>query len=176
MQSIFERSNRVAKAEQTEAKGALSALLKFFDFDEDDEIEQEDIRTILNDMLDFYRDADQYGENIRLPYEQIEKMQSQVKMLTEAIAALQKGLDAEKTVDILLCYSGDPIGSVRPFLELLQTADRDADRILQAKKVEKEQLTRKGGWEDHKDPRFEKQQDEFDAMVRSFREVTGDAG
>jgi hypothetical protein len=45
-------------------------------------------------------------------------------------------------------------------LELLQTADRDADRILQAKRVEKEQLTRKGGWEDHKDPRFEKQQDD----------------
>jgi hypothetical protein len=176
LKTLFTKLDRAAKAEQTEAKGALSALLTFFDFDEDDEIEQEDIRTILNDMLDFYRDADQYGENIRLPYEQIEKMQSQVKTLTEAISALQKGLDAEKTVDILLCYSGDPIGCVRPFLELLQTADRDADRILQAKKVEKEQLTRRGGWEDHKDPRFEKQQDEFDAMVRSFREVTGDAG
>lgn len=173
LKKLFPKLDVVAKTEQAEAKTIARELLDYFGYDEDDEVETEDVRAMLADIQDFYRDANQYGVNLRFPFQEIEQLQSRTKAVTEAIAAMQKDVSGYSTLEILLNYTSDPIGTVKPFLELLRRVDQDVTRTSSQKEQEKEQLTRKGGWADHTDPRFAQEQNAFDEMLKKFKEVIG---
>ena len=51
------------------------------------------------------------------------------------------------------------------------TSPRDVKSLIE--ETEKEELKRKGGWSEHKDPRFADEKAGFDALLVAFEEVNG---
>ena len=170
---LLTRIKKVAAAECMEAQGTAQELLRYYGFDDDAEIELEDVRTMLVDIRNLYQEAEQYGVNVAPPYSKIKAFEMNAKTLTDAIVLLQTDLSDASPLETLLHFSSDPLKNVRPFLELLRDTDRDADRIRTQKTLEKEQLKDKGGWSEHQDPRFGEQFAGFKALIEQVKEVTG---
>ena len=60
-----------------------------------------------------------------------------------------------------------------PLMNLLRQAAQDVERVKYQKELEKEELKRKGGWSEHKDPRFTEEKAGFDALLSAFEEANG---
>ncbi len=164
--------NAAAQAEVKLSSEILKGVLDAFGFDEDMEIEAEDIRSMLRNISEFYEAAEHYGCNLRSQRQQIKELQTKVKELTDAFAVMQKDLGSCTTLEILLLFAGNPICAVQPFYQLLKQADQDVNYVTSIMQHEKEKLTREGVWIEGIDPRFEEYGQFFETMSEEYEEVT----
>lgn len=170
--NLLPKLDIVAKAEQEQARQLTAELLEYFEYDEDDEIEIQDVRDMLEDIMDFYKDADQYGVNIFLPYQQISSLKENAKKLTDAIALIQEDTSQYSTLEILLHFSSVPMQTVQPFLDLLRKTKQNLELIFSQKTQEKNALVDTGRWLEHVDECFEEKKDDFEQLFTKFKEVT----
>ncbi len=170
--ALYGKLDLAVQAEVKKAKDIMRVILTAFDFEEDMEIEPEDVRAMLRDISEFYEDTENYGFNLASQRQNIKALQARGKELTDAIAILQKDFTKCTTLDVLLLFAGNPIHTVMPFYNLLQQADQDVERVTSLMNHEKEALTRKGRWTEGVDERFVVGIEEFQKLMNEYREVT----
>lgn len=172
-QKVLSKVHRVAEDETSQARTtALNVLSYFENIDIEDELDASDIRNLINEIFDFYQKSYAAGINLgNIDKSKFDKLKNSAAEIAKAMIILQKDHSDEDDIYILYSFSSNPIGAVLPFLEMLKTADKDIDNANDKMRNEKESLTRKGSWNDNIDPRFEKQQDAFNALLAELKEM-----
>ena len=172
-QKVLSKVHRVVEEETALArKNAVDILSYFENIDIEDELEASDIRDIINEIQSFYQRCFAVGINISIIDDaQIKKIKDSASAIAKAMLILQKDYSDEDDISVLYAFSSNPIGVVLPFLEMLRKANKDIDTAYEQMQNEKESLTRKGNWNDNVDPRFEQQQEAFEALYAEIKEV-----
>lgn len=172
-QKVLSKVHRVVEEETALArKNAVDILSYFENIDIEDELEASDIRDIINEIQNFYQRCFAVGINISIIDDaQIKKIKDSASAIAKAMLILQKDYSDEDDISVLYAFSSNPIGVVLPFLEMLRKANKDIDTAYEQMQNEKESLTRKGNWNDNVDPRFEQQQEAFEALYAEIKEV-----
>jgi len=170
---ILSKLHQVAVDEANSARTTAMEVLGYFDnFDIEDEIEASDIRTILNEILEFYQKAMSAGVSISsISKNDIDGFKSKASEIASAMNKIQKDYSQESDIDTLYAFSYNPIGKVLPFLNLLKRVNNDVDKAGDMMKNEKDNLTKKGIWTESTDPRFDERRDDFIALLTAFEEV-----
>lgn len=165
--------HKVTVDEASSARTTAVEVIEFFDnIDIEDELEASDIRTMLNDILNFYQKALEAGISIGMaPKEKIELLKSNAQGIANAMRVLQENYSCEDDITVLMAFSSNPIGIVLPFLELLKKVNDDVTKADFMMHNEKETLTRKGNWNDTVDPRFDQRRSDFEELYSAFEEV-----
>ncbi len=65
-------------------------------------------------------------------------------------------------------FSDDPMGIVKPFIDLLEVTEKDVTIITSQMSNEKESLIRKGKWKNEIDPRFDEACNDFNQIYSEF--------
>lgn len=171
----IEKLHRVVEEESRLAQNTAKKIIGFFDnIDYDDEIEESDVRTILNDILSFYEKCCQSDVNIHEVTEVSQKINEQIKNAKEissALNLLKEDHSSLDDLDVLMLFSHNPIGCVMPFLELLKRADSDVDSVSKKMRAEKNSLIQQGSWSDNIDLRFENESADFEKLFDEFQGV-----
>ena len=172
-QKVLSKVHRVVEEETALArKNAVDILSYFENIDIEDELEASDIRDIINEIQSFYQRCFAVGINISIIDDaQFKKIKDSASAIAKAMLILQKDYSDEDDISVLYAFSSNPIGVVLPFLEMLRKANKDIDTVYEQMQNEKESLTRKGNWNDNVDPRFEQQQEAFEALYAEIKEV-----
>lgn len=172
-QKVLSKVHRVVEEETALArKNAVDILSYFENIDIEDELEASDIRDIINEIQSFYQRCFAVGINISIIDDaQFKKIKDSASAIAKAMLILQKDYSDEDDISVLYAFSSNPIGVVLPFLEMLRKANKDIDTAYEQMQNEKESLTRKGNWNDNVDPRFEQQQEAFEALYAEIKEV-----
>lgn len=172
-QKVHTKVHRVVEEETALAhKHAVDILSYFENIDMEDELEASDIRDLINEIQSFYQRCFAVGINISIIDDaQIKKIKDSASAIAKAMLILQKDYSDEDDISVLYAFSSNPIGAVLPFLEMLRKANKDIDTAYEQMQNEKESLTRKGNWNDNIDPRFEQQQEAFEALYAEMQEV-----
>ena len=128
--------------------------------------------SIIIDFRGFYQKCFAVGINISIIDDvKIKKIKETASEIEKAMNILQSDCSDEDDISVLYAFSSNPIGTVLPFLEMLQKANIDIDTAYEQMHNEKESLTRKGNWSENVDPRFKEQQVAFDTLFAELREV-----
>lgn len=172
-QKVLAKIHRVVEEESTLARKTAMEILNYFEnIDMEDELEASDIRDLINEIQGFYQKCFAVGINISIIDDvKIKKIKETASEIEKAMNILQSDYSDEDDISVLYAFSSNPIGTVLPFLEMLQKANIDIDTAYEQMHNEKESLTRKGNWSENVDPRFKEQQVAFDTLFAELREV-----
>lgn len=175
VRDLLPKLDIVAEAEQDSAQKLFTEIISYFGFEEYDEIEPSDIRALLDDIHLFYQDAEQYGVNLAFAnkYQTITELKSRAAALAIDVSALNTADSEFTTLSLLLHFANNPMRNMIPLIKLLRQTAQDVERVMSQKKLEKEELKRKGGWSEHKDPRFTDERNGLDSLLANFEEVNG---
>ncbi len=173
VRGLLPRLDTAAKAEQESAQAFFHEIVGFFGFEEDDEIDPSDIRELLDSIMLFYQEAERYGVNLAFAnkYQTINELKSNASVLANVISALNTKDSDHTTLSLLLHFADNPMRRIMSLINLLRQTVQDVERVVSQKETEKEELKRKGGWSEHKDPRFADEKAGFDALWAVFEEV-----
>lgn len=131
---ITSRVDHVAKAEITAAKKAIQPIYDCFD---DDDIEEEDIDSLLTKINAFYKQIDDAQINIKTVSTDVVK--KAVKQVAKAIGDISNVLDEDDPLTIIMAFSGDPIGTIQSLLILINQVSADifeVDKQIGIRKID----------------------------------------
>lgn len=120
LNDIVNRIENVANAEVDIAKKAIQIVYDCFD---DDEVEEEDIDTLLMKVNQFYKEIDKTQINIKAFA--IDGVKKAIKQIAKAIGDITRVLDEDDPLTILMAFSGDPVGVIQPLIELIKQVEKD---------------------------------------------------
>lgn len=167
-QKTTKKIHDVAKAEIELAKQTVSEITAFFDgFDLDDDIEASDIRTLLDEVMIFYKKCMETGVNVRIPdnlEKRVQVAQSSSNHIAEAIENLKTDYSEESDLAILQSFTNNPIGTVQHLIDFLRMVNTDAEDARERLELEKKNLAENGSWVDNTDPRFS----EYASQIKEF--------
>ncbi|MGN0680178.1 MAG: hypothetical protein ACI4JS_10985, partial [Oscillospiraceae bacterium] len=147
-----------------DGKKRLNELWDCFGFDDDLELEASDIRSLLDNIANFYEKAISTGVNIIPQKDRAIELSKRAGEIAKAANLLRFEYESKKPMEILLVFSDNPIKKLLPLLDLLKQVATDCKTVIALKTNEKEQLTRSGKWNDGVDDRFEKNAARFDSI------------
>ena len=163
---------QVVEEETNLAHETAANILGFFEnIDMEDEMDASDIRDLINDIQSFYQQCFIAGVNISSNNVDLEELKKSAPKIVQAMRILQKDYSEDEDISVLYSFSSNPIGVVLPFLKILQKVNNDIDTAYGQMHSEKENLTRKGNWNDNVDPRFEQQQKDFEILLKALEGV-----
>ena len=167
-QKTTKKIHDVAKSEIELAKQTVTEITAFFDgFDLDDDIEASDIRTLLDEVIIFYKKCMETGVNVRIPdnlEKRVQEAQSSSRHIAEAIEILKTDYSEESDLAILQSFTNNPIGTVQHLIDFLRMVNKDADDARESLELEKKKLAENGSWIDNTDPRFS----EYATQIQEF--------
>lgn len=143
MRRYTSRIDSVAKAEVKMAEVVIQPIYECFD---DDEIDEDDISDFLATVKRFYDEINSTQINIKnVPTDTIKKG---TKQIAKAIGDIGKALNEKDPLAILMAFSGDPVGTIQPFVKLLEQITKDindvdkeiASRIIKLGPTESEEV------------------------------------
>lgn len=117
------RIDRVAKAEVEAARKAMQPVYDCFD----DEVEETDIRNLISEINNFYDEINATQINIKAV--STENIKRKTKKITKAIREIIKAIDEKDPLTILMAFSDDPIGTLQPFITLINQLKADLDKV-----------------------------------------------
>lgn len=166
LKKILSRIDIVASKEWNKGKQLYDELLKYFDFPEEAEIEKEDIKDMLNVVIEFYNETEVNGVNIPLKTNDAMKFKDRVDAILKALSVISKDISNMSTLDVIAAYSSNPIKEIEPFVYFLREVDKHRDEVYNQMLRDKERLTRSGNWSGDVDPRFETNKSIFDDLIK----------
>jgi hypothetical protein len=129
---ITSRVKNVAQAELAAAKIIIRPIYDCFD---DDEIEDEDIEAFINRIGLFYKEIDETQINIKTV--STDEVKKNYKQISKAISDIGAVLNEEDPLTVLMAFSGDPIGILKPMVSLISQVSNDvseADKQISKRK------------------------------------------
>lgn len=166
LKKILSRIDIVASKEWNKGKQLYDELLKYFDFPEEAEIEKEDIKDMLNVVIEFYNETEVNGVNIPLKTNDAMKFKDRVDAILKALSVISKDISNMSTLDVIAAYSSNPIKEIEPFVYFLREVDKHRDEVYNQMLRDRERLTRSGNWSGDVDPRFETNKSIFDDLIK----------
>lgn len=122
---ITSRIDNVAQAELSKAKKVIQPIYDCFD---DDEIEDEDIEAFLDKVSKFYKVAIE-DTQINLKSISLDTVKKASKQISKAISDIGAAINEDDTLTLLMAFSGDPIGTLQPLLDLIEQVSKDMDEV-----------------------------------------------
>lgn len=166
LKKIVSRVEKVASAECFEGKGLYEEALSFFGFQNGSEIETDDIKELMNEIIEFYKDTEMNGVNILLKTNEATEFKDKGADIAKAFAVLSADISTMSTLDKVILYSKNPMRLAKNFIAFLKKVDADRQNVYSEMLAAKEALTRSGNWSDDVDPRFEENISVFDDLMR----------
>lgn len=166
LKKILSKVERVVSAEIEEGKELYRNVLKYFGFVDGTEIETEDIKDLLNEVIEFYNDAEINGINIFLRTDDATLLKNKSVEIAKALERISADVNGMSIIEKIILYSSNPMKIVKQLLDFLRLVDKDNDYVYSEMKLAKENLTRSGVWSDDVDPRFEQNQSDFDRLMK----------
>lgn len=165
LKKLIEKIDSVIDDELLLAKSVYAEINKFLGYDDEFDIEEDDLKGLFVEMIDFYDDVDKSGINIDVKSQKIKEYKDKSKTLAATLRCIHKDYSNTDKLDILLSFSTDPIYIAKDFLALLYDVENDVESVSRLMNSEKEKLTRSGNWEDNEDPRFSKYSTELYSLL-----------
>ena len=166
LKKILSKVERVVSAEIEEGKELYRNVLIYFGFVDGTEIETEDIKDLLNEVIEFYNDAEINGINIFLRTDDATLLKNKSVEIAKALERISADVNGMSIIEKIILYSSNPMKIVKQLLDFLRLVDGDNDYVYSEMKLAKENLTRSGVWSDDVDPRFEQNQSDFDRLMK----------
>ena len=124
LNDIEERMESVAKAELELGREKLE---KIFDAFGDDEVGEEELTEFVERAKKFFEEANKTQINVKECRLEGEK---KLPTLAKAISDIASVLDEKDQLTILMAFSGDPIATIKPLLEFIDSLENE---VLKAK-------------------------------------------
>lgn len=166
LKKILSRIDIVASKEWSKGKELYDEILKYFGYSPESEIEKEDIKDVLNEVIEFYKDTETYGINIALKTNDAMKFKDRVDAILKALSVISKDISNMSPLDVIAAYSSNPIKEIEPFVYFLREVDKHRDEVYNQMLRDRERLTRSGNWSGDVDPRFETNKSIFDDLIK----------
>lgn len=166
LKKILSRIDIVASKEWSKGKQLYNEILEYFGFHQEVEIEKEDIKDMLNEVIEFYKDTETYGINISLKTNDAINFKDRVDAILKALSVISKDISNMSTLDVIAAYSSNPIKEIEPFVYFLREVDKHRDEVYNQMLRDRERLTRSGNWSGDVDPRFETNKSIFDDLIK----------
>ncbi len=128
LKDIYDRVDKVAKAEADGARAIIHSIYEYF---ESEEIEDEDILDLASAAKDFYSEIDSTRINIATPAV-IDSVRKASKQIAKSIQDIGAVLDEDDTLTVLMAFSGDPLTQVKPLVDLLVQLGKDIEKVEKA--------------------------------------------
>lgn len=170
LKKIVSRVDEKIGDECKEGKSLYEKALTYYDFPIGTEIETEDIKDLLNEIVEFYGDTETYGVNVALRTIAAKELRDRGAEIARAFSVLSEDLSKMNSMDKLVAYSKNPMKIVKQFMDFIKSVDEDRANVYNQMLVEKEALTRSGNWSDDIDPRFTDQKTDFDNLMKLMEE------
>ena len=168
---IVAKAKEVAEKEREQAKAVMQSVLSCFGYDEDDEIEEEDLRAMIEDIDKFYSSALSSGVNISYRSD-IHKILEKIKKNSESYCRCLKQLQTDYTdysdIDVLIAFSKNPMGKIWLLLQILKEAEENSSKIIRQKENEINHLQTS---QHHTDIRFQEKKSDFMQLYEKFRGI-----
>lgn len=165
LKRMIEKIDSIIEDELVLAKNVYAEINKHFEYSDGFEIEENDLKGLFDEMIDFYDDVDKSGINIDIKTQKIKEYRDKAKLLASNLRCIHKDYSNINKLEILLSFSTDPICVAKDFLNLLNDVECDVENVSRLMSSEKEKLTRSGNWEDNEDPRFSKYSTELYSLL-----------
>lgn len=165
LQKLIDKVDSVIEDELQLAKNVYDEINRYFEYEDEFDIEENDLKELFVEMIDFYDDVDRSGINIDIKSHRIKEYKEKAKYLAAALRCIHKDYSNTDKLEILLSFSTDPICVAKDFLALLKDVEDDVEFVSGLMNSEKEKLTRSGNWEDNEDPRFSKYSNELYSLL-----------
>ena len=166
LKKILSKVDKAVSTEIEEGKELYKNIMKYFCFPEDVEIETKDIKDLLNEVIEFYRDTETYGINIPLRTDDAISFKNRGSEIAKSIIALNTNLNCMSILEKIMFYSSNPMKIAKDFLSFLELVDSDNSSVYSEMNIAKEKLTRSGVWSNDIDPRFEQNRTEFERDMK----------
>lgn len=170
LRKILSRIERVAETECNEGRKLYERALKYFGYADGTEIETADIKDLLNEIIEFYNDTENYGVNITLRTSEAKELRDRGAELAKAFMIVSDDYTQVNVLHKLFVFSKNPIKVIKQFIDFVRNVDGDREYVVSQMKSEKDKLTRSGNWSDDVDPRFEKAKSEFYNLLELMEE------
>ena len=128
LKDIYDRVDKVAKAEVDGARAFIHSIYEYF---ESEEIEDDDILDLTSAAKDFYSEIDSTRINIATP-SIIDSVRKASKQIAKSIQDIGAVLDEDDTLTVLMAFSGDPLTQVKPLVDLLVQLGKDIEKVEKA--------------------------------------------
>ena len=162
---ILSRIDKVIAAECKEGENLYKEAVAFLGFEDGVEIEDIDIKDLLNEIIDFYKDTEKYGINIFLKTNEAEFFKDKASEISKAFLLVMDTSNFS-TIDKIITYSKNPMKILKQFIEFLEKVDKDREHVYSEMIAAKDALTRSGNWSDDVDPRFDDNKSAFEGLMK----------
>lgn len=135
LQTIQGHIDKVAAAELGKARKILEEIYELFG---DDEIEETDIQDFVEATNKFFSTVNETQINVATI--DTNPVKSSKKKIAKAIADINKIMDSEDTLAILMTFSSDPITTLMPLKELLVNLNTAMEKVDKNISLRKEKL------------------------------------
>lgn len=170
LKKILSRIDIAVDAECKEGKKLYYEAIEFFGFPDGSEIETDDIKDLLNEIVEFYKDTETNGINILLRTNEALALKDKGADISRAFTLVSMDTSDLTTIDKLITYSRNPMKIIKQFIDFLKTVDEDRKNVYSEMIAAKEMLTRSGNWSDDVDPRFDNNKSTFEDLMKLLEE------
>ena len=126
--SFFEDiTSRIGNVAQSEIAAAKKVVQPIYDCFDDDEIEDEDIKVLLDRIAKFYKEIDDAQINIKTVSTDAVKKSS--KQISKAISDIGTVLNEDDPLAVIMTFSSDPIGTLQEIVSLISQVSRDVAEV-----------------------------------------------
>ena len=127
LKDIYDRVDKVARAELDNARGKLNSVYEHFD---SEDIDEDDILDLVSAAKAFYSEIDK--TQINLPTPSIDPVKKAAKQISKAVQDIGAVLDEDDALTILMTFSSDPLTQVKTLQALLDQLDKDVEKVTKA--------------------------------------------
>lgn len=124
LKNILDQIDKVAKAE---VGGARNVINRIYDYFDEEEIEEDDIRDVISKIKEFYDEINK--SQINIPMVGTDNVKNNASKIEKAIESIGGVLDKKHTLDILLAFSTDPLAELLPLYNLLEKVKGNVDTL-----------------------------------------------
>lgn len=125
-EKIYTRIPKVADAEKEKANSLLQQLSNYLDYED---IDDEDIEDLVDKIKDFYETASASLVNIHANMSVLDGIKKEAKTIAVAFREVEKGIDCDDSLDVLLMFSKDPLSKLERLLVVLQSVQKDVEYV-----------------------------------------------
>ena len=125
-EKIYTRIPKVAEAEKEKANSLLQQLSNYLYYED---IDDEDIEELVDKIKDFYETASTSLVNIHGDMSVLDGIKKDAKTIAVAFGEVEKGINSDDALDVLLMFSKDPLSKLERLLETLQTVQKDVGYV-----------------------------------------------
>jgi len=136
LKDITDRIDSVAKAEIIIAREKIQFIYDHF---EDDDIDEDDISEFVAKAKSFYEEINKTQINIQVV--SVDKVNKKGIQIAKAISDISEILDNNDSLSIIMTFSGDPVSTLKPLIELIEQVDKDIEKVKNVITRRKQQVS-----------------------------------